>query len=85
MNKKSEQLRNACQAALVAFNKMKNEDYSEISSKLEFVIGSYDYDKNPIGLIEYGEKALIMLKDIKTQSPRKVTKKVIEDLEKNLS
>jgi hypothetical protein len=84
MNKKSEQLQKACQAALTAFNKINKEAYNDIRSKLEFVIGSYEYDKNPVGLIEFGEKALIILKDIKAKSPRKVTKKVIDDLEKNL-
>jgi len=78
-------LRNACQDALQVFQKIKDEKYQDIQSKLEFCIGSYDYDQNPSGLYEFGNLALNNLKDIKSASPRKVSKKVIENLEKHLS
>ena len=53
-----------------------------IQAELAWVIGSYNYDKNPVGLYEIGNKALIALKDYKTEKPRLVSKKFIEDLEK---
>lgn len=77
-------LRNACQQAFETFNKINEEKYAEIKSKLEYCIGSFDYDKNPQGLIEYGTIALNQLKAYKKQNPRKLNKKIIEALEKSL-
>jgi len=74
-------IRIACENALNTFRKINPEEFSEIISKLEFVIGSYDFDKNPIGLYEFGEKALEILKKIKEKNPRKISKKLIEELE----
>ena len=84
MNAKSEKLKNACKAALLAFQKLGNSEYDDIRSKLEFVIGSYEFDKNPVGLYEFGEKALKALNDVKKKNPRKISKKVITDLETSL-
>jgi hypothetical protein len=84
MENKSEKLRDACQLALDTFKKIKNPEFNEISSKLEFVIGSYNYDKNPIGLIEFGKIALEVLKEIKKKNPRKFGKEVIAKLEESL-
>lgn len=80
----TEKFRNACEAATTTFAKINNEAYADLQSKLAYCIGSYDHDKNPSGLIEYGEIALKELKTFKENNPRKVTKKVITDLEKNL-
>ncbi len=79
----TEKLRKASEAATKTFAKLNMEKYSDLQSKLEYCIGSYDHDKNPSGLIEYAEVALKELKAIKKKSPRKVTKKVITDLEKS--
>lgn len=84
MNVNGELLQTACQDALITFDKLKNDEFADIKSKLEFCIGSYGFDRNPAGLLEYGEKALLMLKEIKSKHPRKVNKKVIEKLEKSL-
>ena len=82
---KNEKMRNACVAAIQAFEKINKEEYASLKSKLEYCVGSYDYDKNPSGLIEYGRMALEALKDFKAQNPRKVNKKIIADMEKYLS
>lgn len=84
MENKSEKLRDACQLAMDTLKKIKNPQFNEIISKLEFVIGSYNYDKNPIGLIEFGKIAMGMLKEIKKKNPRKVSKDVINKLEESL-
>jgi hypothetical protein len=81
---KTEKFRNACEAANQVFAKLNKEEYTELQSKLEYCIGSYDYDKNPAGLYEYGKIALDELKSFKAANPRKVNMKVINDLEKNL-
>ena len=81
MDAKNEKLKNACKAALLTFKKLGDSEFDEIKSKLEFVIGSYEFDKNPVGLIEFGQKALKLLNEAKKKNPKKVTKKVITDLE----
>nr|NQU91339.1 hypothetical protein [Bacteroidota bacterium] len=80
----TEQFRNACEAAARVFAKLNMEAYVDLQSKLEYCIGSYDHDKNPEGLIEYGKIALDELKAYKAKNPRKVNKKIIADLENNL-
>jgi hypothetical protein len=84
MNQANENLRKSCEEAVVAFQKLNNQAYSDIQSKLEWCIGSYDFDKNPYGLQEYGSQSLETLKKVKAKEPRKVNKKVIEGLEKAL-
>ena len=81
----NEKLRTACFNAFETFKKINDEANAEIQSKLEFVVGSYDFDQNPIGLYEFGKKALKILVKIKEKNTRKVTKKVIDDLEKALA
>lgn len=84
MNEINERLKKSCQEAVVAFEKLKNEEYTDIQSKLEWCIGSYEFDKNPAGLHELGSKSLDALKNIKQKQPRKVNKKVIDGLEKSI-
>lgn len=81
----TEKLRNACEAATATFVKINNEAYADLQSNLQYCIGSYDHDKNPSGLKKYGKIALKELNAFKAKNPRKVTKKVITDLEKNLA
>lgn len=84
MNEINEKLKKSCEEAVVALEKLKNEEYTEIQEKLAWCIGSYDYDKNPMGLHEFGSMSLNLLKDIKQKQPRKVNKKVIDNLEKSI-
>ena len=81
----TEKFRNACEAATVVFTKINMDDYKDLQSNLEYCIGSYDYDKNPSGLYEYGKIALEELIAFKASNPRKVNKKIIADLEKTLA
>ncbi|MDA0196333.1 MAG: hypothetical protein O2887_14820 [Bacteroidetes bacterium] len=57
----------------------------KLQQELDWVIGSYNYDKNPVGLIEVGNKALGVLKKYQAEKPRLVSKKFVEDLEKAFS
>lgn len=82
MNQVNEKLKKSCEDAVGAFQKLGNKKYNEIQSNLEWCIGSYSYDSNPAGLHEYGVQSLDVLKKVKTKEPRKVTKKVIDNLEK---
>ena len=80
----NETLRNECQVALVTLEKMNQPETAELQSKLAWCLGSYDYDKNPSGLYEYGVVALAAMKNIKAGNPRKISKKVLEGLEVGL-
>jgi len=84
MDAKNEKLRNACQSALNTFKKISDPGFTELQSKLEYCIGSFDFDKNPVGLYEYGHKALTALKAYKKDNPRRVSVKTVSDLEKSL-
>ncbi|MFK5855028.1 MAG: hypothetical protein QM503_02780 [Bacteroidota bacterium] len=80
----TEKFRNACVEATQVFTKLKLDKYNKLQANLEYCIGSYDYDKNPSGLYEYGKVALAELKAFKQQNPRKLNKKIITNMEKNL-
>ena len=82
MSKVEVKAEKACLEAKTKLEKLGIEE--SIQSELAWVIGSYNYDKNPVGLYEIGSKALGALKDFKTEKPRMVSKKFIEDLEKAL-
>jgi len=85
MNTKSEKLRDACELASQTFRKIDKSNFEEIISKLDFCIGSFNFDRNPAGLFEYGYKALGMLKEIKKKNPKKISKAVITSLEESLA
>ncbi len=74
----------ACDAALDKFQKIGVEKYADLQSKLEYVLGSYRYDGNPVGLYETGEKALKELLKLKKEKPRLVSQKLVDDLGKAL-
>ncbi len=57
----------------------------KLVAELEWCLGSYASDGNPSGLIEKGTEALEALKKFKESNPRKVAKKLIDDLEKAFS
>ena len=50
MNQVNERLKKSCEDALVAFGKLKNEKHSEIQANLEWWLGSYNNDKNHVGI-----------------------------------
>jgi uncharacterized protein YutD len=79
--KQNQKIEKACNAALEKFQKIGSEKYSDIQSKLEYVLGSYGFDGNPEGLYEIGAMALKELKKYKKEKPRLVSKKLIDDLE----
>ena len=85
MDSKSERLREACELAVKTFQKLNQPEFSEIISKLEYCIGSYNFDKNPSGLVEFGFLALEMLKEVRKNHPRKVSASLVASLEDNLN
>lgn len=77
----NDKLRNECQNALEALQKLNIPDTTELQAKLAWCIGSYDFDRNPSGLSEFGGMALKELNRFKEKNPRKVTKKMIDGLD----
>lgn len=75
--KVNEKLCKACGTAIEALKKLDSNDYSQLEAELEYVIGSYGYDKVPTGLHLVGKKALKRLKAIKEEKPRADRKSVV--------
>jgi len=80
MSKLAVEAKKACVDAKAKLEKLGIE--KRVQAELEWVLGSYNYDKNPVGLFEIGNKALGVLKEYKTQKPRLVSQKFLTDLEK---
>ncbi len=74
-----------CEEVVAKFDKLGDSKYNEVKEKLEWCLGSYKHDKNPAGLVEYGHKAVDMLKQARTEKPKLVSQKLVEDLEKALA
>jgi hypothetical protein len=81
----NDKLRNECQSALDTLEKLNLAETAELQAKLAWCIGSYDYDKNPAGLSEFGGMALKALNKFKEKNPRKVAKKVLDGLDAAIS
>lgn len=77
-----EKIEKACISAKEKLESLGIED--QIQAELEYVIGSYNFDKNPVGLYEIGGKAFKALEAYKTEHPRKVSKKLLSDIESAL-
>lgn len=82
MNQVNERLLKGCTDALVALEKLNSKQYNKMQANLEWCIGSYNNDKNPVGIYKYGVESLETLKRVKAKQPRKVNKKVLDGLEK---
>ena len=55
-----------CQQVIAKFDKMDGDQYKETKGKLEWCLGSYNYDKNPDGLVKYGKDAVAQLKEARS-------------------
>ncbi|MDW8288671.1 MAG: hypothetical protein RMJ89_11425 [Flammeovirgaceae bacterium] len=58
------------------------EEYKPMIGKLEFLIASYNYDKNPVGLYQVAPEVKELLTKIKEEKPRAFKKEIITALEK---
>ena len=85
METKNDNLRDACDQAAVTLKKLNKPEYEDIVSRLIYCVGSYDYDKNPSGLREYGHKALVLLNQVKEKNSKNVPKTLIKKLEESLA
>ena len=78
----NQKLEKACKDALAQFEKIGDEKYYDIRSKLEFVLGSFGFDGNPVGLHEFAKKSSEELKKYKKQNPKKVSQKLVDSIDK---
>jgi hypothetical protein len=53
-----------------------------LQSEIEWCLGSYSHDKNPVGLIETAQKALVVFKAELSKKTKGVTAKLLADIEK---
>jgi len=54
----------------------------QLVSEIEWCLGSFAHDQNPAGLYEKAGQAVEALEKFKKTNPRKVSKKLIDDLSK---
>jgi hypothetical protein len=54
----------------------------QLQRDIQWCLGSYRADNNPVGLYETAKKALAVLKEEKEKKTKGVTSKLISDLEK---
>lgn len=54
----------------------------KLHAELSWCLKSYEYDNNPVGLIEKSQKALQLFKAKREENSRAISKKLVEDLEK---
>ncbi|GGF16579.1 hypothetical protein [Echinicola rosea] len=73
-------LEKTVEATVEKLQKLKIQN--QLIAELQWCLGSYRYDQNPIGLIEKSTVALEALRAEKEKNTRAVSKKLIEDLEK---
>ena len=77
----NQKLEKACKDALAQFEKLGDEQFYDIRSKLEFVLGSYGFDGNPVGLHEFAKKSSDILKKYKQKHSRKVSQKLLDSID----
>ncbi|MFM7854335.1 MAG: hypothetical protein ACKO96_21030, partial [Flammeovirgaceae bacterium] len=54
----------------------------ELQSEIEWCLGSYSYDKNPLGLYQTAAKSVKVFLEAKNNKVKGITAKVIADIEK---
>lgn len=73
------------QASVAALEKLRSLNIeADLQAQLEWCIGSYRYDQNPIGLMEAVKQALAVLKAEQARKTKGVTATLIASIEKAL-
>jgi hypothetical protein len=78
----TDQIEKASTEALKKFQALGIEQ--ELQNDLEWCLGSYRADRNPVGLYAMLERAVAVLKNEQAKKTKGVTAKMITDLEKAL-
>ncbi|MFM7485385.1 MAG: hypothetical protein ACKO13_00555 [Cytophagales bacterium] len=56
-----------------------------LQSEIEWCLGSYSHDKNPVGLYQTAEKSLAVFIEAKNNKIKGITAKLIADIEKAIA
>lgn len=82
-NSKASNTNNIEKACLEALDKLKSLGIDQqLQNDIEWCLGSFRADNNPVGLYAMAERALTILREEKAKKTKGVTSKVITDLEK---
>src|SRR5262245_31338298 len=73
----------ACESALEVLNAL-NLDY-QLQSEINWCLGSYRNDRNPVGLYQMAERALAVFREEQLKKTKGVTTKLISDIDKAIS
>lgn len=76
----SDKIEKACEEALEKLKSLGIEQ--QLQNDIEWCLGSYKADKNPVGLYLMAERALAVFQEEKTKKTKGVTAKMVTDLEK---
>lgn len=72
-----------CQAALAKLKELNAEP--QLQADIEWCLGSYSYDKNPVGLFQVAKRSLEVFKEMQAKKVKGVTAKFTGDMEKALA
>ena len=72
----------ACEASIAKLNELDIEH--PLQSEINWCLGSFQNDQNPIGLYQMAERSLIVFKAELAKKTKGVTAKLIGDIEKAL-
>jgi hypothetical protein len=76
----SQKIEKVCEDAL---NKLKELGIDQqLQNDIEWCIGSFKSDSNPVGLYAMADRALTIFRDEKAKKTKGITAKIITDLEK---
>lgn len=68
-----------------ALNKLRELNIEQgLQSEIQWCLGSYRSDKNPIGLYAMAERALVVFKGLREKNAKAVSTKLVGDIEKAL-
>jgi hypothetical protein len=81
-NRTSVNIADVCTAALRKLHDLNLDQ--QLQSELEWCLGSYATDGNPVGLYQMAERALHEFKTLTAKQPKAVPAKLMTDLEKAL-
>ena len=68
-----------------ALNKLRELNIEQgLQAEIQWCLGSYRADKNPVGLYTMAERALVIFKSLREKNPKAVSTKLVSDIEKAL-
>lgn len=79
----TEKLVNAAEQAHEKLTKLNLDE--KLASEIEWCLGSFKNDQNPDGLVDKVKASIDVLEEYKAENPRKVSKKLLDDLNKAIA